>query len=512
MRNLRNSLYGLIIGAVVLPGAAWAQASLNPAIRAYNEGQFDRAAVNLYDFIAVSGQDGDRAKAEFYLAQTLEKMRLYQGALYHYNQIVNAGPAHPYYVPAIEGMVQVAEALDDDLAVPAFFNKEYNDDFQRLRPEFLHKVNYMVGLVSSRTGQLDDAEAFLGVVPKDSSYFARARYLLGIVEIQKGQRGGSPEALDEASHRAVAYFHEVLGLQGNYVELKDLRDLARLGLGRTYYGLGDYAQAVKYYEEVPRFSQFWDQALFENGWARFLNDDFGGALGSLQALHAPQFAGSFQPESWILKATIYYQACLYDEAKAAIDTYRSSYSQTVQGLQPILASERELSYFYRLIRDTQEMRRLPRSVYHYLGTNRRVRGFDRYIAALDREEQTLRSLGVFKNSALQAELLQTVQQQRNLMQSVAGNFVKGRLDDAMATVQGFDGKAEIILFETSKAEGDRITRGVDYQTSLANQTLLRPMLPGEDWEYWNFQGEFWIDEIGYYQFTLKSGCAQPAED
>lgn len=174
MRNLRNSLYGLIIGAVVLPGAAWAQASLNPAIRAYNEGQFDRAAVNLYDFIAVSGQDADRARAEFYLAQTLEKMRLYQGALYNYNQIVNAGPAHPYYVPAIEGMVQVAEALDDDLTVPVIFNKEYNDDFQRLRPEYLHKVNYMVGLVSYRTGQLEDAEAFLGVVPKDSSYFARA--------------------------------------------------------------------------------------------------------------------------------------------------------------------------------------------------------------------------------------------------------------------------------------------------------------------------------------------------
>ena len=37
--------------------------------------------------------------------------------------------------------------------------------------------------------------------------------------------------------------------------------------------------------------RYWDQALFENGFARFQNDDFGGALGSLQALHAPQFAG-----------------------------------------------------------------------------------------------------------------------------------------------------------------------------------------------------------------------------
>ena len=30
-------------------------------------------------------------------------------------------------------------------------------------------------------------------------------------------------------------------------------------------------------------------------------------------------------------------------------------------------------------------------------------------------------------------------------------------------------------------------------------------MPAENWNYWKFQGEFWIDEIGYYQYTLKRG-------
>ncbi|MCU0698624.1 MAG: hypothetical protein MUC96_19150 [Myxococcaceae bacterium] len=40
--------------------------------------------------------------------------------------------------------------------------------------------------------------------------------------------------------------------------------------------------------------------LRQEGFARFQNDDFGGGLSSLQALYAPQFAGTFQPESQAL--------------------------------------------------------------------------------------------------------------------------------------------------------------------------------------------------------------------
>jgi len=37
-------------------------------------------------------------------------------------------------------------------------------------------------------------------------------------------------------------------------------------------------------------------------------------------------------------------------------------------------------------------------------------------------------------------------------------------------------------------------------------------MPGADWNYWKFQGEFWIDEIGYYQYTLKRGCTARAQE
>ncbi|WP_373048451.1 tetratricopeptide repeat protein [Vulgatibacter sp.] len=514
MRNISKTLCGVLVAAALaVPSIAIAQADLTPAIQAYNAGQFDRAAAYMHDFIAQSGATAERAKAEFYLGQTLEKMGLYQSALYTYANILKEGPAHPHYVQAVEGIVDVSEALDDDLFVPSLFDKEYNDEFQRLRPEYLQKVNYMVGMVSYRAGRLEDAEAFLGVVPPENSYYARARYLLGIVSIAKGQQGGN---LEGASQEALGYFNEVLSLQNSlkltYLELNDLRDLSRLGMARTYYGLGDYANAVKFYEAVPRFSPHWDQALFENGWARFFNDDYGGALGTLQALHAPQFEGAFAPESWTLKSTIYYTACLYDEAKDALGKYTQNYTTVPARVQPLLDEGREFAYYWGLISQASQRTKLPRAVYNYLAGNKRVSGFQRYINQLESEKSKLMASGPLKNSALQAEMIQVIDQQKNILENVAGKFIRARLEDAVATIRHFDAQAEIIKFETAKAEKERLERGAEFEARLASQTLERPVIPAEDYEYWNFQNEFWLDEIGYYQFTLKNACAQPEQE
>ena len=58
----------------------------------------------------------------------------------------------------------------------------------------------------------------------------------------------------------------------------------------------------------------------------------------------------------------------------------------------------------------------------------------------------------------------------------------------------------------AQAEKELAEQGVNQRQVLASQKLHRPAVPGEDWNYWKFDGEFWRDEIGYYQYTLKKGC------
>ena len=73
-------------------------------------------------------------------------------------------------------------------------------------------------------------------------------------------------------------------------------------------------------------------------------------------------------------------------------------------------------------------------------------------------------------------------------------------------IKNLANQGDIIRFESSKAEKNILEAHRDQSTILNQQTLKRPEVPGQDWNYWKFQGEFWLDEMGYYQYAVKNGC------
>jgi TolA-binding protein len=472
------------------------------AVGLYKAGNFTDAAREFFD-LANGPKGTTRQQSEYYLAEAFFGLKLYQSALSYYGQILDQGASHPKYADALVGLVKVDEALADDVIIPSRLNKEYDQASNVLGgkefpQDVLLKINYIVGRVNYEKGRYDDALSFLETVTAESPYFARAQYLRGVVLARTGKQ-----------NEAGIAFEKVLDIKADkvrYLEAQDLHDLALLGAARVAYGTGDYAKSVKYFESVPRFSRFWDQALFENGWARFQNEDLGGSLGSLQALHSPQFEGSFQPESWILSSTVYFFSCLYDEAKFALKSYENIYLPMSAKIQPLLEGDHDNEFFARLL-DGDKAEQLPPAVRNYLLANSRLVGFRNYLTQLDAEKGQVAAIGQWRSSPIATELQQGIDAQRQLLTQVTGKFVKERLADVVSTIKGFEGQVAILRFETTKAEKEVLETNTNIGERLGAQNLKRPRMPAEDWEYWSFQGEFWIDEIGYYQYTLKSGCA-----
>ncbi len=501
MAHRLNALFRLFpwVAALSLAcaGAAFAQEEeLSGGVAAYNSGHYESAAAEFYHVVE-AGQDAvNRQKAEYYLAQSFYKMKLYQPAFQYYGLIVKQGARHRYYFKAIAGLVNVAEALHDGAIIPSVLNRSYGSDFERLPEKTLNKVNYLVGMLSYRANKIDEAQEFLSAVPKKSSYFARARYLYGLSLVQKSPKD------------AIKLFKEVMALPvdpAKYYDIDNVRELTRLALARTYYGMGLYDNSVTWFESVPRFSNYWDQALFENGWAEFQDGKAGKGLGSLEALHAPQFAGAFAPESWILKGTIYYFNCLYPETKGAMSGFRRIYLPYNDQIKAVLTGDHDFDYYAKLIQKPEG--ELPLAVVNYLLGNQRVLGFKDYLDELAKEKDRVDGLSSWKEGGLGAEVSQLIDTQEQTLVKLTGKFVQGRLKYAQKTIEAFDSQAEIILFETLKAEKELIEKGVDSSAKLASQDLWRAKVPDPTWDYWAFEGEFWIDEIGYYEYTLKNGCA-----
>jgi tetratricopeptide (TPR) repeat protein len=463
-------------------------------------GKDDGAGPELFDRAESAGDARIRLEAAYLLAEMLERNGLLVSALIKYSELLKAGET-PFRKSAVERLLSVQQKLGDEYLVPNFLAAQHAENWPDPPEEVRSAIRYLVAGIRQRQGKLEEAFALLERVEKASPLYPKSRYLLGVVVSDPKFPGGPQPA------RAVQAFQEVLQPQSAHQrDWERTRELALLGLGRIYYGGGEYAKASQAYEQLPRFSEFWDQALFENGFARFRNGDPGAALGSLQALHAPQFEGAFQPESWILKATIYYFNCLHDEAKASLQGFDSSYLPMGRALESLLTSGGDPAFFFAAV---QKGDRIPKAVLLWVRNNERMLGLFRILAQMDREITTTRASAIWMKSKLGPDLINTLEQNRATVTQVAGQLSRNRLEEAARNIKSFADQAEIIRFETTKAEKELAELGVDQKKILESQSLGRPPSPGDDWNYWRFDGEFWLDEIGYYQYTLKYGCPQP---
>jgi len=466
--------------------------------------QVDAAATALFDLSESSALPEVRRQAEFQLARALEIKGYPVAASIYYSGVVREGPSHPYHLQAVEGLVRVQDKLRDPFLIPSALDRSFDASWARLPRDVRGRVNYLVALTSHRANKLEEARQFAEEVPEESPVYGKAQYLLGVLLADPRYPGGPQDAA------ALAAFQRAIELKDakHQQDLQHVRELALLGKGRLLYAQKRYEEAVKTYEAIPRFSRYWDQALFELGFARFRGEDYGGALGALQALHAPQFEAAFQPESWLLKATIYYFSCLYDEAAASMKAFHTLYQPMRAQMEPLLTQEHELQDYFKLINDPKDGR-LPRPVKLWVRNNERIIGLFKLLEEIDREKAAARSEKAWGQGRMADALGAYLDQNREVVVQTAGKLVKNRLTEATENIKKYTNDGSLIRFETTLRQKDLYEQGVDQSKVLKAQRIHRPAMPAEDWNYWAFQGEFWIDEIGYYQYTLKQGCPAP---
>ncbi len=511
-------MYRLLLSSLLLlaPLAASAQdaGAYDQALSAFNSGDVARAAPRFQELATRASDPAVRARSEFYLAQSLVRMKLPVSGLLAYARVVAAGPQHPSYLQALEGLVDVQETLNEQNLVPNLLDKAYTpevrDTWSKLPPGVLARVHYQLATISHRRGKLEEARTLLEAVPADSRFYARARYLLGVVLADPHYPGRPAEAerLDSAARAAFQSARDALR-DSKQAGREEVEQLAPLGLGRLHYGRHEYPASIAAYESVPRYGRFWDQALFENGFARFQDEDFGGALGSLQSLHAPQFENAFQPESWILKATVYYYSCLFDEVKTTLAAYDALYEPMARQLEPFTREDVTPLSAYNLV--VAENRRLPQPIYLWIHDNERIQDVRRMVARVEGERRQLSEQGAWRGTGLVQETVSALEEARDTLTQIGGRYAKSRLQEAAQNLRTFSDQAEIIRVQTALDEKDLLLAGVDQKGLLKTQSIYRPKMPGADWNYWKFQGEFWRDEIGYYQYTLKRGCPAKPE-
>ena len=498
----------IIAGLLLVASTARAQ-NIRQAIEAYNEDRYTDAAYLFYDVAQNTDNPDDRVKAEYYLGHSLYKADYLLPAFQYYGEVFDQGEEHPYFLRATEGLLRVAQDLKDDILVPEIISRGYTTAFAQLEAEDLNAINYMVGLLENRKRNFAEAVAFLeAVTDKSSPYWLKAQYLLAIIAVKTATDRGA----DDYSE-AIGYFTRIQDtlagtldgdaaeIDPDYEDKKKLLRLATLGKARAYYSQGDFEKSVASYENVPRFSEDWYDAMYESGWAYFQNAQFGRALGMVHSVHSPYFDDRFRPESFVLKSTTYFQMCHFDRVRKTLDTFFAMYEPMSDQLKKYLEAGLSDADYVDLVVDGREA--FPEQVRLRVVGNRK---FQRYLGQLNKADQELdRARTEFPDGNFKGQLIALLEDLRNQWTGLVGRLARDLIVRQQVALDDFLNQARIIQFETADAERKMLEAGKDI-TKGPRAKGPRPFVPNAKFQYWAFNGEYWIDELGYYSHSIKDEC------
>ena len=494
MRFLVSLLAVLVSLSTASVGSA---ATIDEALKLFKSRDYGDAAFALYDVMQTDSSPDNRDQAEIYLAETLYKMELYVPALFYYTDIFKVGRANRYYLTAVEGLLKVQQAMHDPIWVPSLIN-EYLDPegFEQLEPAKIAQVNYMVGELSYRSGKMDDARVFLEAVLPESMHYPKARYIQGLIEYRA-----------KNSEQALVHFGAAVDAipdDTSADELRRVRGLAQVALGRALYGETRYAEASAAYEKVPRFSTYWFTSMYENAWSYYKQGDYGRSLGELHTVTSPYFDAYHVPEAYVIQGITYFVNCQWDRVRRAVTLYKNNYEPMLSGLSAYLAQKREPADYYRnALGGTVEG--LELELIREIRRTKKFRDYHFMLEHIDWQSKRADKVRPWTDTRLGNDVKAIIDQQGEQLESLVGSWVRQRLRNREGMLKNFQNQINILDFEVANSEADWLEQGREILKGRRRR-LPRPAIESDQWQHWGFDKEYWKGELGYYHHSLRSEC------
>jgi hypothetical protein len=362
------------------------------------------------------------------------------------------------------GLEAARRRLEIALQMGRYDNLEqlFQDLETRAGGDVADDINFVRGKALYFQGRYVDAITALGAISPGSLLYDKGRYFVGVSQTRLGQ-------LD----RAHGEFGGILGRLGEPTdsdtdELRSVRDLARIGVGRLFYEEQEWLEALGFYSNVPRHSVYYPAALYELSWTQIRQGNsaedpvlraqyLATALNNLEILQLVADDDSrFQSQARLLRGDLLVRMEEYDEAV-------TEFARVVDETYPV---ERELgdirdsylhdrdAFYDALVNPAEASLRLPAAAVPFMDSNPEV-------------ERALRATqDVVETSADVAETIQLIQQLDVALNS------GGRINAFPQLREGWGQALEIQATATELATSLVDAEGAVVSPGLAGDSLL----------------------------------------
>ncbi len=213
--------------------------------------------------------------------------------------------------------------------------------------EVTSDVAYLAGRTAERAGKDDDALAAFATVTPRSRFWAQATYLSGLIQVGRGQlKAGENQFCKVADVKQTPRMALAFG-GGDFFEV---RDLARLGLGRVAHEQFRFDDSRYYYYLVPTDSAHLPEALYESANSRYEAKDYRGARELLDEMRSRGDPSRYDDEFWIFDAYVDLALCDFPKADEKLRMFIARYEPVRDAARRIAADPHALADLVSAVR------------------------------------------------------------------------------------------------------------------------------------------------------------------
>lgn len=493
---------------------AFAQGVLAKGRKLGDEGKWVEA-IKAFEAFVAQGQfapDSEEAYfAKFGTANALVKAGLLQSAASLLVELVLEGPDKPFFQTAFSQLRTLRKQVDYS---PPQLERlaEFAGQIGGFSAGFQDEFNYVLGEFFHEGQDWGRAVSFLDSVRSTAPDYGKAQYLKGYIEVQ-----------NELYKSAVESFQRAIIATEENESAPEVKDLAFLALARIAYRIGDYDASIYYYRKIPQGSYKQATAFYESSWVYFLKGDYSRALGTFHTLDSPYFNHYFYPEMWILEATAYLNLCHFDRTSLALKRFEQEVLPLIQPLETFISrTQRPEDFFTSLLQTINGKQaaefKMPAQLVPHVLANVEFYNLYRTIKQIEKEQRRIdRQGGALGDYAV--ELRDNLAKLRRDRIREIGLTIRLILGDSLQELQKFRTKyieLGIDMEDIRIDEEDRRQRALDEGTEVEEKKVAESggtsAIVGSDTWRWEFENEYWLDEIGAYRSMIKDACVREAAE
>lgn len=400
---------------------------------------YNTAAVLFYDLVANKDfQKSPRyADALFYLSDSLYQQKNYLGARLYLRQLLSLKAGH--YKEALARYLEIAGRLNEFAGIDEYINQARGLSGGALPPEltYVYAKWLFRRLDLPMPERVKRSQAIFNSLVQDQGgpFRLQSAYFIGVGHVRMKQWD-----------QAIAQFKAITEMPERDAKDRQVKELADLSLGRVYFEVGRYDEAIDTYAKVPQQSENFPDSLYEIAWAFVRKGELVRAKNATEVLLLVAEDSVLAPEAKILQGTLLQKLQKYEEA---IDTYNqviNTYAPVRDEIDALLTVNKDpVQYFDELLARNEKTldvtRLLPPVALKWASTREEVADAVAITAALDESRR-----GIAESRAIADRILHSLEErglesfpvlQEGFARADAVETAIARAEESLTRIEGY---------------------------------------------------------------------------